>query len=266
MGDNTVYVSLFINPLGDLHATYEFEISDVSFGFERLRLGTGGYVYDYQEFRGITWPFGKKVRPTELDGFSAESPENDVELITARETKEGGYELVIDLVDVEEAVNFQVEFKLKDVVNRDAFFHKAVYSITPPGIEYEDRRGSNLLDIGHLAVDTTVHFSFDIRSHSVTIAKFDTRTGSRLEQWSAGTWLRKPLSYLNDDRIDQRREGDVIETKWKGSLENDEEIDLHVDGSNIPYLAQFSRYHFWIAMWVVLMTLFVTSAYLTIQI
>lgn len=139
-----------------------------------------------------------------------------------------------------------------------------VFALTPPEIHEDSLQGIKLnerLSINDLSVEMSIQFAHGIRSSSLRAEKYDLETVNSI---TGDSYRDKfPTHGTAEDQIVfADRNGDVVNSRWQGSLSADEELDLHIQGSHLPFLASISRPAFWTGIWLVILSLFIVSTVL----
>ena len=228
-------VRLFLNPVGELHIEYGLRFAPRQRPPSELRIPTTRYVYDYHKLSGITFPLGKivrTIRPTDVS-VKQDILKSEPKLEVQR-TGEYHILLPLDPKKVRKHREVQVGFMIPNIVNRDALFHTFVYAIVPP----------NNVAIDNVNIETKAHFAQGIRSFNSTAKKFSAETGQFIKNVGFST---------------KKLVGDIIKTKLRGKIKNDEEIDIHLTAAHLPKIAVFGRYRFWAFIWVSIFLLLIWS-------
>lgn len=261
-----------LNPLGELHVEVTIDFVRQNRDAVGLAISAGGYVYDYQTFRGIVWPLSRAVRETPLSDVSVTKTTErgtssvDHEVIKG---KHGGKTVSISLegFGLDEEHRLEISFIIEDIVNRDIVYHEIVYPVIPPSVE-RDGKSNFRLDLTSVTVTLTAHFAYEMRSFATRADKANLETGSLVSDTSRGLWNFEILhsGAYDDGFVTKQLEGDVIKTTWKGRLDSAYELDLHLQGSHLPVLAKFPRPAFWGVIWLLLIVAFLVSSMLSFSI
>lgn len=264
-------LELFVNPLGDVNVQLSIRSSFDSSDILSVGVELGGYIFEYQEFRGMTWPFGKKVREIENELVSCSINNTSMDQdASIDELRDGSNRITIPVVDFNSIEEFTLEYKIKNLMNRDILYNEVVIPIWPLIIENTDREYSRI-SYRDMLIEGSFGFAWGARSYSATLRKFSLESTDIEHRWDTrGKVIDEKdtrnllLSFhTNSDTIEKlqnKREGDTFSIQWEGDLRKNEQLDLHVRGANIPYATRVSRGVFWSVLWVVLLLLlFITS-------